>query len=243
MKSWQRNGISILILLGFWQLLVSLCQLPSYILPGPVSTLVSSYQNVVLILPAAGVTLFETLLGFGLGICIGSIAALSIHYFKPLGLWLLPLLIISQALPTFAIAPLLVVWFGYGIAAKIITTIIMLFFPITSAFLDGLRQTPRPWLELAQTMNASKWQLLCKIQIPAALPSLASGIRLAATIAPMGAIVGEWVGASQGLGFLLLNSNARMQIDLMFACLFTIVFMALVLYFLVDKFLRTWIKW
>lgn len=243
MKSWQRSLIILVNLFIGWQLLVSLLQLPAFILPSPFLTILAGWQNLSLILPAAGTTLCETLAGLILGTLIGSLSALLLVYLKPLRLWFLPLLIVSQALPTFAIAPLLVVWFGYGIASKIVTTIIMIFFPITSAFLDGLRQTPLAWLELAQVMNASKWQLLWRIQVPAALPALASGLRLAATIAPMGAIVGEWVGASQGLGFLLLNSNARMQVDFMFACLLVIIAMSLGLYFAVDRCLRRWVNW
>ncbi len=230
-------------LLLIWQLIVSINHLPSYILPGPWQTLHAAIDHGNLILPAFVVTGGETLLGFILGSSLGFFAALTIAYFKPVRYWLLPLLIVSQALPTFAIAPLLVIWFGYGLAGKILTTAIMLFFPITSSFLDGLRQTPQAWLDMAQSMQAKKWRLFWHIKIPAALPALASGLRLAATIAPMGAIVGEWVGASQGLGFLVLNSNARLQIDLMFACLAVIILLALILYFSVDVILKFVINW
>lgn len=243
MKNWLRISVVLTSLVVMWQALVTVTQLPTYILPSPWQTLIAGWQYAIVILPAAAITLLEALTGLLLGTLIGCLAGLFLMYFQWLRLWLLPLLIISQALPTFAIAPLLVVWFGYGMAAKIITIIIMLFFPITSALLDGLRQTPLNWLELAQTMNATKWRLLWYIQVPAALPSLASGLRLAATIAPLGAIIGEWVGASQGLGFLMLNSNARMQIDLMFACLLTLIAMALGLYFVVDRGLRQLITW
>jgi ABC-type nitrate/sulfonate/bicarbonate transport system permease component len=156
-------------------------------------------------------------------------------YIKPLSLWFLPLMIISQAIPTFAIAPLLVIWFGYGMASKIICTILMIFFPITSAFFDGLRQTERHWLDLAKTMNAKKIRLFYYIRIPAALPRLASGMRIAAVFAPIGAVIGEWVGASGGLGFLMLNANARMQIDLMFAALCVLILLSLLLYFIIDR--------
>jgi putative hydroxymethylpyrimidine transport system permease protein len=135
------------------------------------------------------------------------------------------------------------VWFGYGIASKIITAMMMLFFPVTSNFYDGLRQTKTIWLDLAKTMNSSSWQTLWQIKIPAALPSLASGLRIAATIAPIGAIVGEWVGASRGLGYLMLNANARMQIDLMFAALITVTLLTILLYFSVDKILKKTITW
>jgi putative hydroxymethylpyrimidine transport system permease protein len=119
--------------------------------------------------------------------------------------------------------------------SKIVTAMIMIFFPIASSFFDGLKQTHQDWVDLAKTMNAKKWRFFWYIRIPAALPNLASGLRVATVAAPIGAIIGEWVGASQGLGFLMLNANARMQIDLMFACLVTLILFSLTLYFLVDK--------
>ena len=164
-------------------------------------------------------------------------------YFRLARLWFLPVLLISQALPAFAVAPLLVIWFGYGMASKVIVAMILLFFPVTSAFYDGLRRTPVEWLYLGQVMGASRWRLLWRIRIPAALPALGSGLRIAATVAPMGAIIGEWVGSSQGLGFLMLNANARMQIDLMFAVLFVVVALTLTLYFLIDTLLKKIIFW
>ena len=119
----------------------------------------------------------------------------------------------------------------------------MIFFPVTTAFYDGLRRTNPEWLMLAKTMNASRLAILWQIRIPNALPALASGLRIAAAIAPIGAIIGEWVGSSRGLGFLMLNANGRLQIDLMFAALFTITLITLVLYYTVDKLLRVAIPW
>jgi len=171
------------------------------------------------------------------------LTAISMAYWQPLRLWFMPVLVVSQAIPVFAIAPIFVIWFGYGITAKIAITTLMLFFPVTSAFYDGLRQTNKGWLDFAKVIQASRFRTLIFIKIPAALPALASGIRVAAVIAPIGAVVGEWVGSSRGLGFLMLNANARMQIDLMFAALFTIMTMALLLYFSVDKLLRMALPW
>jgi putative hydroxymethylpyrimidine transport system permease protein len=158
-------------------------------------------------------------------------------------LWLMPVIVISQAIPTFAIAPLLVIWFGYGEASKVITAMTMIFFPITSSFYDGLRRTPRAWLDLAASMGASSWSILWHIRIPSALPNLASGLRVATAIAPIGAIIGEWVGSSHGLGFLMLNANGRLEIDLMFAALFSITLITLILYYTVDHLLRRFIFW
>jgi len=238
------RGITITIVLALmWQFIVVAFNLPPYILPSPILVLKSLQQYSGLILQQSLPTVIEATLGFILSGFLGTLSALILIYFRPVRLWFLPILLISQALPTFAIAPLLVIWFGYGITAKIITTILMLFFPITSAFYDGLRRTPQGYLDLAQTMNANKWQTLQRIRIPAALPSLGNGLRVAATFAPMGAIIGEWVGASKGLGFLILNANARMQIDLMFASLLVLVVLTLAFYFAIDLLIKSVISW
>lgn len=238
------RGITITMgLLLLWQIMVTVFHLPIYILPSPVAVFKAWFHYRNLLMQESIPTIIETLIGLFLGSIFGILCALMMTYFSPIRRWFLPILLISQALPTFAIAPLLVVWFGYGIASKIITTMIMIFFPITSNFYDGLKQTKQIWLDLAKTMNGSRLQILRRIKIPAALPSLASGLRIAATIAPIGAVIGEWVGASQGLGYLMLNSNARMQIDLMFAALITIIALTISLYFAIDLGLRKTITW
>lgn len=238
-----RASLTIIGLLLIWQLFVALFQLPDYILPTPEQVFSTLIAQRAVIVSQTLPTLIETVAGLLLGILFGCITALIISFFRPLARWLLPLIIISQAVPTFAIAPLLVIWFGFGIASKIITTILMIFFPITSALYDGLQKPSSGWLDLAATMNASRWHTFWAITLPAALPSLASGIRIAAVAAPIGAIVGEWVGASQGLGYLMLNANARMQIDMMFAVLLVIIALSLSLYFTVDKLLARLIWW
>lgn len=226
-----------------WECLIRALQLPNYILPSPLEVLQSLISHAALITLQTVPTLLEVLLGLSLGIIVGVGIALSMCLFRTVHTFLLPLLLASQALPVFALAPLLVLWFGYGVTAKIITTTFMLFFPITNNFLDGLKQTPENYLHLAEIMNSSRWQILYQIRIPAALPHLASGIRLATAMAPLGAIIGEWVGSNQGLGFLLLNANAQMQIDLMFAVLVVIFFLGISLYFLIDHLLKLALPW
>ena len=232
-----------IVLTCIWQMIIIAFNLPIYILPAPLNVFKLLLQNLHLIFKETQITLIEASTGFFLSILIGISSALFITYFRPARLWLLPILLISQALPTFAIAPLLVIWFGYGMTSKIITTIIMLFFPITSSCYDGLRRTNPGFLDLAQTMNSTKWRTLWHIRLPAALPSLGSGLRMAAVFAPMGAIIGEWVGASKGLGFLILNANSRMQIDLMFAALIVLVLLALLFYFAIDYGIKLSIPW
>jgi len=238
-----RALISFIVLIFLWQLIVTLFSLPNYILPSPFDVAQSLWLNTGIIAHQAIPTIIETLSGLGLGIVIGIITALFLSNFKFARLWFLPLVIVSQSIPTFAIAPLLVIWFGYGMGSKIITAIIMLFFPVTSTFYDGLNNTPKAFLDLAKVMQATKLSILLKIKFPAALPQLASGIRMAAVIAPIGAVVGEWVGASRGLGYLMLNANARMQIDLMFAVLLVIIIFALSLYYLLDCMLNRLMPW
>ncbi len=243
MKLIARGLLVFITLLLIWEMVAVLFHLPSYILPTPFEVIKTLYFQKNLLLHEAIPTVTETLCGLILGIIIGSFTAILMAFVRPVSYWLLPSLIISQAIPTFAIAPLLVIWFGYGMASKIVTTIIMLFFPITSAFYDGLKQTDSGFLDLAKTMQAKKSRIFWFIRIPAALPHLASGIRVATVIAPIGAIIGEWVGSSHGLGFLMLNANARMQIDLMFAALFVIMAFSLLLYFAVNQLLKFLIFW
>lgn len=243
MKLAMRSLLIFTVLVLIWQGAVMFWKIPSYLLPSPWQVGITLYVQQDVIFSQAITTLTETLLGLVLGIMFGCVAGLMITFFRPLRFWFWPLLIISQAIPTFAIAPLLVIWLGYGLASKIATTILMIFFPIASNLHDGLRRTEPGWLDLAKTMDARPWRVFCYIRLPSALPSLASGIRIAAVAAPIGAIVGEWVGSSRGLGYLMLNANARMQIDMMFAALMVIIILALALYYCVDAILRLLITW
>lgn len=239
----KRVLISLLSLIILWQGLLWLYQFPPYILPSPWQVLEVWWHGWPILLQQSIPTLWETLASFILAAFVGSMMALTLAYFTWARNWLFPWVLVSQALPTFALAPLLVVWLGYGLGSKIVTALIMMFFPITSAFYDGLRRTKPEWIDLAKTMNAKKRAILWFICVPAALPNLASGLRVAAVLAPMGAVVGEWVGSSRGLGYLMLNANARMQIDWMFAALMAITVWTLLLYSVVDWGLKKLITW
>ena len=230
-------------LLALWQLLVSLSGMQHFILPGPIRVIKAFSGNGALLFEHGLVTLAEMIIGLLLGSALGLFSALSLSWFRPLRAWLLPVLVISQALPVFALAPLLMLWFGFGMASKIVMTTLILYFPVTAACYDGLRHTPQGWLDLASIMGANRWRQLLRIRLPAALPALGSGLRVATSVAPIGAVVGEWVGSSQGLGYLMLHANARMQVDLMFAALLVLAVMAVALYFLVDELLRRAMPW
>lgn len=234
------TGISLLLV---WQLAVIIFKMPDYILPSPAQVMFSMYEQRVILIRHAVPTFGETLAGLVLGTLLGAAAGCLLALNRTLSRLFLPILIISQVTPVFAIAPLLVIWFGFGIASKISAAVIMIFFPVASALHDGLHRTNRGWMELASTMQASSGATFWHIQLRAALPELASGIRIAAVAAPVGAVIGEWVGASQGLGYLMLNANARMQIDTMFASLIVIIMMSLGLYWLIDFTLKKIIWW
>jgi putative hydroxymethylpyrimidine transport system permease protein len=230
-------------LLSAWQLGVWVSGVPPFILPGPWTVMKSGWQNGLLLLSHGSVTAAEIVLGMVGGSLLGALAALVLVSSAPARRWLLPVLVISQALPVFALAPLLVLWLGYGLISKVAMAIIIIFFPVTLAFFDGLCRTEAGWLELARVMDAPSGAVLRQIRIPASLPALGSGLRVAAAVAPIGAVVGEWVGSSGGLGYLMLHANARMQVDLMFAALTILALMAITLWWLVDRVMTRLVYW
>jgi putative hydroxymethylpyrimidine transport system permease protein len=230
-------------LLALWQVVVWLSGVPPYILPGPLAVAQTGWQRLDLLAQHAATTLLEIVLGFALGSLAGAVAALLLVMSAPARRWLMPVLVMSQALPVFALAPLLVLWMGYGLISKVAMAVLIIFFPVTLAFFDGLRRTETGWLELARVMDAQPAAILWQVRLPAALPALASGLRVAAAVAPIGAVVGEWVGSSGGLGFLMLHANARMQVDLMFAALAVLAAMAVGLWWLVDRVMARLVRW
>lgn len=230
-------------LILLWQLLVSLTGVPPYILPGPLPVAQAAVAHHQMLFSHLGVTVSEILLGLLLGATLGMSAALVMILSPLLKHWLLPVLVISQAVPVFAMAPILVLWLGYGMASKVAMAVLIIFFPVASSFYSGMRRTESDLLELARIMNAKPSAVLTAVVIPSALPALASGLRVATAVAPIGAVVGEWVGSSAGLGFAMLHANARMQIDIMFAALTMLAAASLALYFLMDALLRRLVFW
>ncbi len=226
-----------------WQLIVLFTGVPHYILPGPFSVATAAWTHSGSLFDHTMTTLFEIVSGLILGTLLGASSALSMIAFISLKRWLLPVLVISQAIPVFTLAPLLVLWLGYGMGSKVAMAVLIIFFPVTAAFYDGLRRTDPEWLELAQVMNAKPLAVIRQIRIPSALPAFASGLRVATAVAPIGAVVGEWVGSSKGLGFYMLHANARMQIDIMFAALAVLAMVALGLYFSVDRIMIKVVYW
>ena len=232
--------ISILLI---WQIVVTLTSIEHYILPSPNRVLIALNQNYGILYKHSVITFSEIILGLILGVGLGFSSALLMGYYKLARDWLMPIVVISQAIPVFALAPILVLWIGYGLASKIAMATIIIYFPITAALLDGLIRTNKEQIYLAKIMGASSWSIIKNIKLPSAMPSFASGVRIGAAVAPIGAVVGEWVGSSGGLGYLMLHANAKMQIDLMFAALFILALIATLTYFSIDKLMKNLIYW
>ena len=230
-------------LLAVWQAVVWWFAVAPFILPAPLDVLKTAIARADVLAGHAWVTILEIFLGLVFGTAFGALSALTMAYFRPARSWILPVLVVSQAIPVFALAPILVLWFGFGMAPKVVMATLIIFFPITAAFYDGLRRTEPGWLDLGQTMGATKWAMLRRIRLPAALPAFASGLRVAAAVAPIGAVVGEWVGSSAGLGYYMLLMNGRVQTDAMFAALFVLALAAVAIYFAIDAILRHTITW
>jgi putative hydroxymethylpyrimidine transport system permease protein len=235
-------------LVGLWWLVQAGFDLPSYLLPAPPAVARALWTQRAVLLGSAWTTGVETVLGLALGVALGMSSALLMTLSPRLRRWLLPVLLLSQAVPVFALAPLLVLWLGFGIASKVAMAGIVIFFPVMSAFHDGLRRVDQGWLDLAGSMGAgeagpSAWRVLLLVRVPAALPALGSGLRVAACWAPIGAVIGEWVGASSGLGYIMLNANARVRTDVMFAALAVLSAMTVALWWAMDRALRRLLSW
>ncbi|TNC49454.1 ABC transporter permease [Rubellimicrobium rubrum] len=208
--------------------------LPPFILPSPMRVAQAFWSNALVIAGHAAVTLAEILTGLVLGAILGGLSAVLLAASPLARSALRPILVLSQAIPVFALAPLLTLWLGYGFWPKVLMALLIIYFPVTSAFFDALVRTPADWVGLARVMGARPAAILWHLRVPAALPGLASGLRLAAVYAPIGAVIGEWVGASQGLGYLMLLANGRAKIDLMFAALIVLVLITWILHWVVD---------
>ena len=227
--------------IGLWQIIVWLTALPPFILPGPGRVALTWWENRWLVGEHTLVTALEVLIGLLLGTVLGSLTALQLAVSPTARALVQPILVFTQALPVFALAPILTLWLGYGLASKIAMAVLIIYFPVTSAFFDGLNRTPQGYLDLSQTMQATPMRVLWHIRIPAALPALASGLRLAAVYAPIGAVIGEWVGASRGLGYLMLLANGRAKTDLMFAAMLTLGLFSVFLYVAIGRLTR-WLE-
>lgn len=236
MTGWRAGLASAIAGLAVWQAVVWATDLPRFILPGPALVAETIWNSRALLLEHAAITMSEVLIGLVLGAVLGGLSAIGLAASPMARALVRPMLVFSQAIPVFALAPILTLWLGFGLGSKIAMALIIIYFPITSSFFDALMRTNPSMLGLARVMGATPARVMWHIRIPSALPGFASGLRLAAVYAPIGAIIGEWVGASKGLGYLMLLANGRAKTDLMFAALIVLAVLTILLHASVNRF-------
>ena len=242
-SAWMRPILLVVILLVVWDLAIRLFRIPPYLIPAPeavVKQLVAEWPK---LWRESLVTTYATLGGFALSIAFGIPMALLIAYSRTVESFVYPLLVFSQSVPKIAIAPLFVVWFGFGIIPKIICAFMLGFFPVVVSTVAGFKSVDPDMIDLARSMKASKLATFMRISLPQALPSIFAGLKVSVTLAVVGAVVGEFVGSNSGIGYLLQIANGNFDLPLMFAALTVLSAIGVVLFVAIDLIERWLIPW
>jgi ABC-type nitrate/sulfonate/bicarbonate transport system permease component len=248
-KRWLLPTLLLAALIGAWQVaattgaIASALHLEDFLVPSPSEIATSLWENRSLLAENTWVTLREILLGFVCGLAAGLGLAVVLHLFETLRRASYPLLIVSQTIPVLALAPILVVWLGFGIWPKLAIVALVVFFPVTVNTLDGLRSVDPETIKLMRSLDASRSQILRRAEAPAALPYAFSGARIAAVFTTIGALFGEWAGSSSGLGHLILQDNAQLETARMFAAFVILSVIALGLFGLIALAERRIVTW
>jgi NitT/TauT family transport system permease protein len=229
-----RPAILLAVLFAVWWLAADREWVANYLVPRPAQVWDKITGEWASLMHHSYVTLYETVIGFALASVFGVATAVLIAYSRTMDKALYPVVLFAQVIPKIAIAPLLVVWFGNGLAPKIILAVLIAFFPVVISGVAGLRSTDPELLELSATMGASRWKTFRKIRFPNALPHLMAGEKVAVTLAVVGAVVGEFVGASEGLGYVLLLANGNLDSALLFAALILMSLIGILLFVVVE---------
>ncbi|MBQ1252375.1 MAG: ABC transporter permease [Firmicutes bacterium] len=221
--------IAILLLLLVWQVVSGLNIVPSYMLPSPLEVVGAFIEDFSLLMYHAGISLAEAFVGLGIAVAFSFVLAFLMERFSPLYHAFYPLLVITQTIPAVAIAPLLVLWFGYDMAPKIVLIFLVTFFPIVVGLLDGFRTADEDAVRLLKTMGASHRQIFFQVRLPASLPHFFSGLRIAVAYSVVGAVIAEWLGGFGGLGVYMTRVKNAYAFDEMFAVIFLITIVSLLL--------------
>ena len=238
-------GLFVLCVIAAWQLIVVIGQYPSFILPTPHA--VAAELLAMLPTPAfwghVATTLVEVLGGLAIGAALAIVLGYFIAKSSLVNSLVSPLVVASQAIPIVAIAPLLAMWFGYGLTPKVVISVLIVFFPILISVVAGIRSVEPNLRDLMRSLQATRWQMFTKLEAPAALPMVLSGLKVGATLAVIGAIVGEFVNSDRGLGFLIKQGNGEYNTTRTFAALIVLIVMALIMYGSVALVERKWLAW
>lgn len=240
---WIAPTVAVVAVLGIWQAACSLQLVPSFLLPSPIEVLQALVGDADLLLSHAWVTLAEALAGLAAGVAFGFLVALCMDRFRVVNAALSPLVTISQTIPTVAIAPLLVLWLGYGMMPKVLLVALTTFFPITVSLAQGFRSVDADTIDLMRVMGASWWQTFRFVKVPAAASYFFSGLRISATYAVVGAVVAEWLGGFEGLGVYMTRVRKSYSYDEMFAVIIIISALSLLLMGAVKLLERACMPW
>jgi NitT/TauT family transport system permease protein len=235
--------LTFLALVGLWELLVRGLNIPGWLLPAPSAIAIALAEWRDELVRHSFVTLYETLLGFALSIAISIPLAVAVVYSALLRNTIYPILLTFQSVPKVAIAPLLVLWIGFGMLPKIAVVFLVCFFPIIVATATGLSAAPAPLMELIRSLSASTMQTFIKIRFPTAMPYIFVGLKVAITFAVIGAVIGEFVGSEDGLGYLILVSTSQSRTPLAFAALLLLTVISIVLYYGIAFIERIAVPW
>jgi NitT/TauT family transport system permease protein/putative hydroxymethylpyrimidine transport system permease protein len=249
MRRWVLPALLLAALVGLWQIAAStgaiadLLSLEPYLVPSPAEIASSLWENRALLAENAWVTLREMVFGIIAAIAVGVGFAVAMHRWRVVRDAAYPLIIASQTIPILVIAPILIVWFGYGIAPKVVIIALVCFFPLTINALDGLRAVEPEAVKMMRSLDASRWQLFRRVEAPTALPHVFTGAKIAVVIAPIGAVFAEWAGSSAGLGHLIQSDSANFEVARQFATVAVLSAMALTLMGLTVLAERRVVRW
>lgn len=214
-------------LLLFWEACVRLMHVPLYVLPAPTQVIAALIGDLPTLARHAGISLAEALLGMGLSLLLSLVLGVLMDAFPTFKRCVYPILVVTQTVPMIVLAPIFIIYMGFGLAPKILTVTMMCFFPIAVSFADGMAEVDPSYVNLLRTYGASRLQLYTLAKIPASLPSLLSGLKVAATYSISGAVVGEWIASQAGLGYYLLRVKNAYMLDKVFACVLVIILLSL----------------
>ena len=232
-RSWSPAVLLTAFLVGLWELLAHVLDVQPWLLPAPTEIARELIDSFSLHMEHARITLQEIIIGFILAALLGSLLATAIAWSRVVERSLYPIVIASQTIPIITLAPLLLVWVGPEMTSKVIVVVLISFFPVVVSLVDGLRSADVEMTNMMRTLGASRIQLMMKLRLPAALPYLFSGLKVAAVTAVIGAVVGEWVGGQGGLGWLMKVSGPQFRTDRVFAAIFVLSVAAVILFALV----------
>lgn len=234
---------AIVLILIIWQGLVSFSIVPRFMLPSPADVVLAFVKDFPQLMSNAGTTLSEAFAGLAAGISLGFFCAVLMDAFEGVHKALYPLIVITQTIPTVAIAPLLVLWLGYEMTPKVVLIVIVTFFPITIGLFDGFRSADADMINLLRAMGANQWQIFRYIKLPGSMPTFFSGLRISAAYAVVGAVIAEWLGGFSGLGVYMIRVKKSFSFDKMFAVIFLVSAISLLLMWLVNFIQKRCMPW